>query len=103
MVMDDLPCSVFTPVDIGHPLIEADIFAAELGMADLSAHLTGHLAGDGQALSDDIVATWSHACRTASQPISWPPIGCMVVTSAPCDQMSASGPAFPFSMVLSDA
>jgi hypothetical protein len=48
-------------------------------------------------------ANCSQAPRTSSQPTSRPPTGCIVVTVALCDQISAIELASPVTMRLSAA
>ena len=50
-----------------------------------------------------ILATSCHEPCTWLQPTWQPPVGCIAVTAASCDQTSAIGRASPFTMLVSAA
>ena len=52
---------------------------------------------------DPTMDSLGYGVRTASHPTSRPPIGCMAVTAALCDQMSAMEPASPLAMQFNAA
>jgi len=76
--MDHLPHSGISLIDVRDAMLDSHLLAGKLDLSILDA-------------------------LTASQPTCRPPIGCIAVTAAPCDQMSAKGSASPLTMRFNPA
>jgi hypothetical protein len=105
VVMDDFPGPGLSMIDVRNAILDGDLLSSKLELPILDAHFVTHIPEDLDELifqfNLPVRGQFGYLLKRSPDriPANFPTaVGCMVVTTALCDQMSDSEPAFPLTM-----